>query len=165
MVWNTGLNRLRNSTGATILFIDLEDPRYAARLLPGWSLVNGPVFPWCENALEVRSKAFRVHRGPTVGSPVMLHVFQNYRDDICYYIAGANPVWSSRRDMGEGPSSYLNVTIGADEVPRAVAAVPALVPTLTDADDEQEALLADRMAKAFEELRPAGEERKVSARA
>ncbi|WP_147332053.1 hypothetical protein [Geodermatophilus marinus] len=110
--------------------MDLEAPRYAARLLPGWSLVNGPVFPWCENAVKSLS-----------------------------------PSWSARRDMGEGPSSYLDVTIGAAEVPRAVAAVPAPVPALSDEDDELDALLAHRMDEAFEELRSAGEEPDIPARA
>ncbi len=150
MVWNTGLNRLRNGTGRAILFLDLEDPTWAAVLQPGSSLVSGPVFPWCENTLEVRRKAFRIHRGTTTAAPVMLHMFQAYRDDTCYYIAGGSPVWSQRRDMGEGPSSYLNVTVDANEVPTAVAAVAALVPEITEEDDD--ALEAARASRVDEVL-------------
>ena len=94
----------------------------------------------------------------------MLHMFQNYRDDICYYIPGGSPLWSARLDMGEGPSSYLNLTIGADEVPRAVAAASALVPALSEQDDEPDAVLADRMEKALEALRSVGEEHQIPAR-
>ncbi|SDD49845.1 hypothetical protein SAMN05660690_4389 [Geodermatophilus telluris] len=153
MVWNTGLNRLRNSTGGTILFVDLEDPRYAVRLLDGWSLVNGPVFPWCENTLEVRSKAFRIHRGPSTSSTVALHLFQNYRDDTCYHIPGPGPLWSNRRGMGEGPSSYLDVVIDADFVPTAVAAVPALVPAVAERAEDDDAAHREDVERALEALR------------
>lgn len=89
-------------------------------------------------------------------------MFQNYRDDICYYIPGGSPLRSARRDMGEG-SRYLDVTIGADEVSRAVAAVSAPILALSEGDDELDALLVDRMGKAFEGLRSAREEPKVPA--
>jgi hypothetical protein len=138
MVWNTGLNRLRNGTSSNLLFLDLEDPSWAAVLQPGSTLISGPVFPWCENSWEVRRKAFRIHRGTNTSAPVILHMFQNYRDDTCYFTRGGSTTWSSRTDMGEGPSSYLDVTINADEIPTAVASIAFLAPRLLSADEDEE---------------------------
>jgi hypothetical protein len=122
MVWNTGLQNLTNSTPSTVFIVDLEDPSRTAVLAAGESVTDLAKFPWCENSQEVRRKAFRIHRGGGPGGPVMLHMFQNYRDDTCYFIPGpATPAWSAKQDMGEGPSSNLSVVLGADERPRATA--------------------------------------------
>jgi hypothetical protein len=153
MVWNTGLNRLTNRTGSPLLFIDLEDPRFAASIPVGASLVSGPIFPWCENSFEVSRKAFRIHRGGSITGPVILHMFQNYRDDTCYFISGGSVLWGQKRDMGEGPSSYLNVTINANELPTAVTAVAALLPAVTEQVDESGDEFAGELDRAFEALR------------
>jgi hypothetical protein len=137
MTWNTGLNRLRNSTSSPLLFLDLEDPTWAAVLNPGSTLVSGPIFPWCENSLEVKRKSFRIHRGRNTSAPIILHMFQSYRDDTCYFTRGGSTVWSSRKDMGEGPSSYLDVTINSNEIPSAVASIAFSVPTIATNEIEE----------------------------
>ena len=153
MGWNTGLNRLTNRTASPLLFIDLEDPRYAANIPVGASLVSGPVFPWCENSFEVGRKAFRLHRGGSIAGPVILHIFQNYRDDTCYFVSGGSVLWGQKRDMGEGPSSYLNVTINTNELPTAVTAVSPLLPAVIEQVDESGDRFAAEMEKAFDALR------------
>jgi hypothetical protein len=84
---------------------------------------------------------------------VILHMFQNYRDDTCYFTSGGSVLWGQKRDMGEGPSSFLNVTINANELPSAVTAVAALLPAVTEQVDESGDQFAAEMDKAFEALR------------
>jgi hypothetical protein len=126
-MWNTGLNKLFNNTSGSIFFIDQEDRSVSFTLPSAGVLSYGPVFPWCDNSLEVTNKAFRVHRGTDETGPLLFFMFQYYRDDICYFIPGPLSVWASRVTLGEGPSSYLNVSIGFNDVPTAQASTPDTV--------------------------------------
>lgn len=126
-MWNTGLNKLRNATSGSIYFVDQEDTDFNFTLNSGGLMSFGPVFPWCDNSLEVSRKAFRVHRGTDATGPILFYMFQYFRDDIVYFIPGGQAVWSARQNAGEGLSGYLDVVIGVNELPTATASEPDVV--------------------------------------
>lgn len=90
---------------------------------------RGVIFPWCINSYEVKTKAFRFYVGPRpsletlktgIFPQVLFYMFQYYRDDQVYWLApdsngGVN--FARRKHCGEGPSSYVEVTINADGRP------------------------------------------------
>ena len=121
-MWNTGLCQLRNGTTSTLFFIDEEDTFHSAVINPGEIYEgDGVIFPWCINSYEVFKKAFRVYRGTDRTGPLILWMFQNYVDDTVYYIAGNTVLWNQKQGVGEGPSPYLRISIGTDEIPFGLA--------------------------------------------
>jgi hypothetical protein len=134
-MWNTGLSTLRNRTGGTIFFIALDKPSFAYSIANGSDLSGyGLHFPWCLNSWEVRNYAFRIHRGPNTNAPVMLYLFQYYKDDTVYYLPPPASSLSQMQWAGEGPSSYLDIDIGTDEKPIASAVSFLLAPSVEEAE-------------------------------
>jgi hypothetical protein len=55
--------------------------------------------------------------GDALDLDVEAYIFQSYRDDQIYYLrpeADGSLVWGNRRYCGEGPSSYVELSLSAD---------------------------------------------------
>jgi hypothetical protein len=116
-MWNTGISTVYNNAAVELNWNDLETDNewFGARegQIPGGH--NGKiavVAPWCSNSYEIITKAIGFATDP---GGFQFYVFQNYIDNQIYYVPaqteGAS-LWASKIWCGEGPSSYVNLTIG-----------------------------------------------------
>ncbi len=103
-MWNTGLNKIKNTLDVAINVVDGEDNRFAievsSKKTEDWKSV---VFPWCNNEAEVRQKAFRVRS--LKSGKVIIYLFQDYQTNhICWSLNKGN-VWHDRKRLNNGSKS------------------------------------------------------------
>lgn len=116
-MWNTGISRVYNNTGVELNWNDLETDNnfFGERSgqIPGGQ--NGKiavVAPWCSNSHDISTKAIQFSTDP---GGAEFYVFQSTADSQVYYVSaehGGASLWSGKRWCGEGPSSYVNLSIG-----------------------------------------------------
>jgi hypothetical protein len=126
MLWNTGCNNIGNGLKFGINILDGEDQKLAITV-PALQSADwrSTIFPWCVNAQEVKSKAFRVANIELGTTRPFLYLFQDYRTHrICWsLVKHANP-WDSRTGINDGqdspnpqvPLSAIDIFIMADKV-------------------------------------------------
>jgi hypothetical protein len=145
-LWNQGLRTLTNSTrhsgepalaGTNLFYFNQEwggsgPGRPAGVILREDDLdpdtnkfdAEGIILPWCSNSKEVGDKAIAVHRLADDGDTIeetLLYLFQYYWDNVGYYLPANFTSFTQKIDMGEGPSSYLDLDFSLDPAGNLVA--------------------------------------------
>ena len=131
-MWNTGCRNVYNHLQFDLLIVDNEDtsrqltvPGVGADGTVHHADYGGTIFPWCWNSGEVGRKAFRVydrrgfggdghHKKFRESHPVLLYMFQDYGANEVYWIRPNDDGrygWTDRQYGGEGPSSFVSLTI------------------------------------------------------
>ena len=131
MGWhNTGCLAIMNETDEDFTVIDGENQGYSI-VVPshGSNTFNGVIFPWCDDALDIRQKAFRFFRGAADPPNGSFYMFEWYPETIYWtrynWVPGgyAEASFENRVHAGAPTSSYVVVGIGTDFTPRAVQAM------------------------------------------
>lgn len=102
-IWNTGARIIGNGHEFTINIVDQENPGLSIIIGPrevaDW---HGVIYPWCNSAHEVGTKAFHVTNaeyGTTVA-----YLFQDYESQEVYWSAFANE-WNHRVHVADNMQS------------------------------------------------------------
>jgi hypothetical protein len=131
-VWNTGCWIIDNQSDIALTVVDLDSRTngfagYSTDLAPHTpKTFNGVIFGWCSNSSEVARKAMVFYQDGRTRVP-LFQMFQDYLDNQIYWVPAAtspSDLWGARIWAKEGPSSYVNITVGADLTPQAVAVNP-----------------------------------------
>lgn len=128
-MWNTGIVRIYNNTSLAVVVADPEPLAGGPWEIPaGHNIKLGRVVPWCSNTEDVRTKAIIIGAQFTVIGSLPpgitqadidgAYLFQNTDDGsgllnrICWQLRTDPLQWDQVMDCGEGPSSWVNVSIG-----------------------------------------------------
>jgi hypothetical protein len=119
MGWKTECWDISNNTASGFFVVDGEDPNITLTIPANLTRsFGGTIIPWCANAQEVRSKAFRFFRGGAAA----FYVYQVDPNIICtsrFVFGGTPPVFPGPTLVGGVSRVYI--TIDASGSPTAAA--------------------------------------------
>lgn len=117
---NAGCLVISNETTDPFFVLDGENASLNLYIPPmSASSFGGTIFPWCNNASEVKFKAFRFFRRG-VGAFYMFYTASDFAPQWTPY-NGGSPSFEQRQRAGPS-GSYVDVFIQPDGTPRTVRA-------------------------------------------